>query len=219
MSELLTRPDPGRLDGALMRYRDLLVLRWMCEQYAARLDHLEVLSGRGRATVHGLVRSLRAMGFVRTWLILVGEPTWVIPTTGGLRRCGLPYHEMTPRSTHLPYIAAMNEVRLHIQMRSPETLWVSRRELMSGHPKGACVPGALAIFEGREVAIEVRLDTEPTVVVRRRLQRLERRFDAVVCFCAPKPHRQLRNLKKKGEGPRLELRELPNPGGAPAEAL
>jgi len=208
MSERLTHPDPGRLDGALLRHRELLVLRWLCEQYAARLDHLQVLTGRSLATVERLVGSLHSWGYVRTWRILVDEPAWVIPTHAGLRKWGLLYCAIDPRSTHLPHLAAMNEVRLHIQAHAPESVWVSRRQLMHGHPKGVCVPHGLVLLEGHETAIEVQLDPEPLPNIRARLQRLERRFEVVFYFCAPTPHRQLTNLKEKGRAPKLQVRKL-----------
>ncbi len=221
MSGLPSRSEPGRWDGrregALTHYRDLLVLRWLCEQYAARLDHLEVLTGRCKGQVEALLRPMRTFGFVRMWRIVVGEPTWVLPTDAGLRRCELPYEEMTPRSTNLPHLAAVNEVRLHVQMHVPESVWVSRRELMHGRHKGVCVPHGLVLFNGHRAAIEVRLDAEPVAVMSKRLERLERRFEQVYYYCAPRPHRQLTALKKRGEAPRLQVRELPAlPAAGPA---
>ncbi len=172
MSGMLLVPDADLLEGPLAHYRDLLVLRWLCEQYAARTDHLEVLTGRKMRTTAALVKRMREMGHVQTWHIIASEPVWIIPTGKGLRSCGLAYRQMTPRSTHLPHLAAINDLRLYIQMRPPESLWVSRRQLMYERPKGVCMPDALTILEGREIAIEVRLETDPSRVVKMRLERL-----------------------------------------------
>jgi hypothetical protein len=211
MSDMPIRPDASLVEGPLSRFRDLLVLRWLCQQYAARMDHLEVLIGRSLGSVEEAVKRLCEMDLVQTWYALVGEPIWVIPTDRGLRRCGLTYRKRIPRSTHLPHIAAINDVRLYIQMCSPETLWVPRRELMCGRPKGISMPDGLAIRDSHETAIEVRLETERLGAGRTRLERFERRYNAVVYFCATDPFRQMSRLQAKGCWPKLELRELPDP--------
>jgi len=68
--------------------RDLMLLRWLSEQYGARTDQLEVLLGCGPRTVQRSLARLRGAGLLTTRRLLVGEPSWAIPTSRGLRACG-----------------------------------------------------------------------------------------------------------------------------------
>lgn len=68
--------------------RDVFVLGWVCEQYGARADQLEVLLGCGPRTVQRLLARLRDAGLIGTRRLLVGESVWAIPTGRGLRVAG-----------------------------------------------------------------------------------------------------------------------------------
>ena len=72
-------------------------------------------------------RAAARRGLVQVVRILVGEAAWVIPTTAGIRAAGYGFPGWRPRVGLLAHVAAVNEVRLHIQSRSPETEWVSER--------------------------------------------------------------------------------------------
>lgn len=214
MSKTPSHPQADTRHGALLRelgpYRDLLVLKWLGEQYAGRIDHLETLTRRRSATTRLLVSRLRGAGLVRTRQILVGEPTWVIPTRAGLNACGLTFCALSTNAMYLAHVAAMNDVRLHVQGSSPETRWVSERQLNSVRERRRYVPDGLAIREAHATAIEVELSTKPLHKVYAKLNTFENGFDAVVYFCAPKPHRQLTAIQATGRWPRLDVRELPN---------
>jgi len=193
-----------------LRRRDLDLLAWLGEQYAARSDHLELLLGCGPRTVQRVLARLTGAGLVSTRRLLVGEPAWVIPTGAGLRAAGLSFGVWQPRVALLAHTAAVNDVRLHVQGRSPESEWVSERVLARERAAGEHLPDALVLVEGRRVAIEVEL----TVKSRRRLtailDELTSRFDTVLYFCAPGPHRQLTSCAESGRWPTLGVRELPN---------
>ena|ERR1700704_2864921 len=108
----------------------------------------------------------------------------------------------------LAHIAAINDVRLHIQHSSEETSWVSERRLVKENPGAGHLPDGVAIYEGRRVAIEVELTKKIPSIVKAKLDAIEPRFDAVVYFCAPAPYRQLKGLAETGRWPNLGVREL-----------
>src|SRR4029077_16404495 len=110
--------------------RDLRLLSWMGEQYAARVDHLQALMGTGRNAVWQIERKLRHAGLVRKERIIATEPAWVIPMDEGLAAWGLPYVEWDARRGRLQHVGAMNDARIHVQTRTPDAHWMSERQLM-----------------------------------------------------------------------------------------
>ncbi|HEY7829899.1 MAG TPA: hypothetical protein VIC06_04970 [Solirubrobacteraceae bacterium] len=97
--------------GKVVQHRELMTLHWLCEQFAARYDHLEALVGKGRGTVSLMVTNLREAGCVESRKIMEGERMWVFPTRKGIKRCGLTYRPVTPGWMSLAHIAAINDVR------------------------------------------------------------------------------------------------------------
>lgn len=195
----------------LLRRRDIEVLGWLAEQYAGRLDHLEVLLDAGPRTVQRTLARLRAAGLIRTQRVLVGEPAWALPTAAGMTACNSGFGAWRPRIGLLNHVAAVNDVRLHIQGRAPATEWIPERVLAREHLAGEHLPDGVAITENRKVAIEVEL----TLKSRRRITAIlddhNVRFDAVLYFCATSTHRQLTELAASGRWPTLGVRELPRP--------
>ncbi len=195
----------------LLRRRDIEVLGWLAEQYAGRIDHLEVLLNAGPRTVQRTLARLRAAGLIRTQRVLVGEPAWVLPTGAGMTACSSGFGIWRPRIGLLNHVAAVNDVRLHIQGRAPTTEWIPERVLARDHLTGEHLPDGVAITDDRRVAIEVEL----TLKSRRRITAIlddhNARFDAVLYFCAPSTHRQLTELAASGRWPTLGVRELPRP--------
>ena len=196
-----------------LHQHDLAVLSWMCEQYAARIDHLETLMGTGLTETQNLVARLCAAGLARTELILVGHPAWVIPTHKGLAVCGLRYSMWKPKLGALAHISALNEVRLHIQAQKSGSVWLSERQLFAeakertgthGH-----VPDGVLILGARSVAIEVELSIKTVRRVEAILDHLTGRFDGILYYCATRPHRQLKQLEESGRWRTLGVRELP----------
>ena len=191
-----------------LRRRDLDVLCWLGEQYGARVDQLETLLDCGPRTVQRIIARLRAAGLVTTRRLLVGEPAWVIPTSTGLRAAGQHFAAWQPRIGLLAHVAAVNDVRLYVEARSPESEWVPERLLARERQAGEHLPDGVVITEGRRVAIEVELTVKSQRRVTAILDELTGRFDAVLYFCAPGPHRQLTQLAETGRWP-LGVRELP----------
>lgn len=192
--------------------RDLFVLGWVCEQYGARADQLEILLGCGPRTIQRLLARLRDAGLIGTRRLLVGESVWAIPTSRGLRACGQGFGIWHPRLGGLPHVAAVTDVRLHIQARSPDSEWVAERVLAREREPGEHLPDGVVITgDGRRVAIEAELTVKSQHRVRLILDELSGRFDAVLYFCAPAPFRQLSRLAESGQWPKLGVRELPRP--------
>jgi hypothetical protein len=192
-----------------LRRRDLEVLGWLGEQYGARADQLEILLGCGPRTLQRVIARLRDAGLVTTRQLLVGEPAWVIPTGAGLRAASQSFGAWHPRLGLLAHVAAVNDVRLHVQARSPESEWVGERVLARERQPGEHLPDAVVVTEGRRVAIEVELTVKSQRRVQAILSELTGRFDAVLYFCAPGPRRQLSQLSGSGRWPALGVRELP----------
>jgi hypothetical protein len=195
-----------------LRRRDLEVLGWVAEQYAARTDHLEILLDCGPRTVQRVLARLRNTELVTTRRMLVGEPAWVIPTTAGLRATGQSFAVWQPRVGLLAHIAAVNDVRLHVQARSPNSEWVPERLLARERHAGEHLPDGVVLVEGQRVAIEVELTVKSHRRVTAILDELTARFDTTLYFCAAGPHRQLTTLAEAGRWPTLGVRELPRPG-------
>ncbi len=201
----------GRAGHELLRRRDLEVLGWVAEQYGARLDQLGVLLGAGPRTVQRTVARLRTTGLIRTERVLVGEPAWMLPTAAGLAACGSGFGVWCPRIGLLSHVAAVNDVRLHIQTLAPATEWIPERVLARDRLAGEHLPDGVAITDGTRVAIEVELTVKSRRRVTAILDELTGRFDATLYFCAAGPHRQLTELAESGRWPTLGVRELPTP--------
>lgn len=192
-----------------LRSRDLAVLGWLAEQYGARTDQLEVLLASGPRTVQRVIARLRDAGLIDVRRLLVGEPAWAIPTSRGLRAAGQGFGVWHPRVGLLAHVGAINDVRLHVQARSPQSEWVPERVLAKERRPTEHLPDGVVIADGQRVAIEVEL----TVKSRRRmaqiLDELSGGYDTVLYWCAPGPHRQLCELAESGRWPKLGVRELP----------
>lgn len=198
-----------RGEHELLRRRDLELVGWLGEQYAARTDQLETLLDCGPRTVQRILSRLRDAGLVTTRRLLVGEPAWVIPTSTGLRATGHDFGVWQPRLGLLAHTAAVNDVRLHIQARSPESEWIAERLLARERQAGEHLPDGVVLVDGQRVAVEVELTVKSQRRVQAILDGLTGRFDAVLYFCAPGPHRQLTGFAESGRWPTLGVRELP----------
>lgn len=200
----------GTVVEPVVSRRDLDALGWVGEQYAVRTDQLAAFLDCGPRTVQRLLARLREQRLVDVRRVLVGEAAWVIPTVKGLRASGLSFGAWRPTLGLLAHVAAVTEVRLHIQSRSPESEWVCERVLArEKQTPQEHLTDAVVLLDGRRLAIEVEL----TIKSKRRtlaiVEELTRRYDAVLYYCAPGPHRLISELSADGEWPSLGLRRLP----------
>jgi hypothetical protein len=119
--------------------RDLAALRFVGEQYAARLDVLAVVLGRlspaqpqaagrlGVRTVRQRVERWEHAGWVSRRRML--GHTWVLPTRAGLRMAGLEFNCWEPALDRLAHHHAAAVVRLHREPIPGLGGWVCEREL------------------------------------------------------------------------------------------
>jgi DNA-binding CsgD family transcriptional regulator len=194
----------------LLRASDVALLRWLSEQYGARADQLLVLLGCSERTVQRTLTRLRAAGVVQVQRFLAGEPAWVMPTSAGLRLSGHGFSLWRPHLALLAHVAAVNDVRLHVEQRSPHAEWVSER-LLARERESARehLVDALVIEGRRRIAIEVELTVKSHSRITSILDELAERYDAILYYCAPAPQRQLEKLAASGRWPTLGVRELP----------
>jgi hypothetical protein len=198
-----------------LRSSDIELLAWLAEQYAAPATQLEALLHRGPRTVQRTIARLRHAGLAQSARMLVGDPAWVIPTTAGIRAAGYAFPAWRPRVGLLAHVAAVNDVRLHVERQSPASEWISERLLALERTQGQHLPDGLAVSDGQRVAIEVELTAKSTKRTRAILDELAGRFDAIAYFCAPAAHRQLSALAASGRWATLSVRELPKrPAGS-----
>jgi len=157
--------------------RDLRVLLWIAEQYAARIDQVQALLNRtpGRnASPEGITLSAvlqviarwTALGLIEYKRIYDGEPGWVWLTPYGLTVLRLSYARHVPRPSTLPHLYAINRVRLSTERRHPEYRWVSERTLRAALPRrepGQPVPHMpdAQVWQPKPVAVEVELSVKP----------------------------------------------------------
>lgn len=190
--------------------RDLVALEWVCEQYAARSDQLAARLACKLRVAQRVAARLRERRLVDVQRVLVGEPAWVIPTVEGLRACGFSFGVWRPRLGALAHVAAVTDVRLHVQASAPGAEWISERVLAreKQSPREHLADGVV-VLDGRRIAIEVELTVKSKRRTRAIIEELTGGYDAVLYYCAPGPHRLIGELASGGEWPSLGIRELP----------
>jgi hypothetical protein len=128
--------------------RDLLCLRWIGLQYAARFDQVQRLLYRhtpaedryklkpnvdslSQDRTYELLRKWATLGYMEKKIILHGDQLWVWLSREGLRVTQLPfqYGDGQPSSVRLPHLYSINQVRLAVEARRPGDLWTSEREI------------------------------------------------------------------------------------------
>ncbi len=207
--------DPGgrrRADAGLVRVspRDLVLLAWIGEQYAVSLPQLAVLMGRSFHAARWLRSRWERAGWVRGRAELVGWPVFVWLTAEGSALAGGEFRTWKPRPARLAHVAAVNDVRLHIQTRAPGAVWVCERRLARELPRGVHLPDGLVARADERHAVEVELHPKARRRTRAIVADVLSRYDAAVYFCAPGARRQLDELASEFGG-RLAVRPLPTP--------
>jgi hypothetical protein len=156
---LITRRSPQRKPwdaGPEATERDLAALRFVGEQYTARLDVLAVVLGRlspavvrdagrlGERTVRQRVERWEQAGWAERRRML--GHTWVLTTRAGLRLAGLELDPWTPALDRLAHHHAAAVVRLAREAVPGQGGWVCERELWRrrGRASWHMVDGALS---------------------------------------------------------------------------
>jgi hypothetical protein len=190
------RCDRGQIQ---LTDRDLRIMRWIGEQYAVRLDHLQQLlgqeAGRGAKQEGHISESATRLVVARwvradlaTWKkFMVDEPSWVWLTPKALRELGLPYKRYEPSLTRLDHLWVINAVRLLLKEELPDATWRSERTLRVTLPylKGGFfphLPDAELIWGEETIAIEVEVTPKKPQELRDILEDLTTRYHQVWCY-------------------------------------
>ncbi len=203
------RSDAGQVR---VTERDLRLLRIVGEQYAVTVPQLARLMGRSHHAGRWLRERWQAAGWVEARALLVGRPVFVWLTRRGLRAAGLDYSVWRPAAGALAHVAAVTEVRLHVQARHERAAWVSERDLGRGSAgRGTHRPDGLVRLDGRESAVEVELTLKERRRAARIMGELLAGYSAVSYFAAPAPFRLISALADELGAGRVQV--LPLPGG------
>ena len=188
-----------RKDKGLIRLtdRDLLVLKWIGEQYAARLDILQLLLGRDaeqptkipgvvtESTARRVVSRWKAEGLVESRRFFFGKPEWVWLTPTGLSQMDLAYRSWSPKVSTLNHFHSVNQVRLRIEKGYEESfVWRSERTLrrLYRDNKGIHVPDAELLHEAGVIGIEVELTQKSQQRIRDIVDKLAHQYEQVWYF-------------------------------------
>lgn len=212
-----------------MRYseRDLAALRWAGEQFAVRLDTLQVLLGRdaqGPTKVVGVLQETGVRRVVERWVgeelarsrkLFYKQPAWVWLTRSGLAQVDLPFAVWTPTVSLLNHIHAVNSVRLRIEQQYPRGQWQSERYLRRLHAKqsGGHIPDGEFALEGRTYAVEVELSLKSQARTAAILAQLKQQVDGVWYFVTPQTRALLEPLV--GESKTIKLYDIARVLGLP----
>lgn len=200
---------PAVAQGAGLSAVETAVLRLLSEQVAIPLDQLArfVDCSLGRAVE--LMQSLENAGCVRHRRFLVRDMPWFWLNSRGARLADTGFVASAPDVAMLAHRRAVNEVRLHLAERAPEGRWVCERTVFRQRDPEDHLPDAVFEIGGERHAIEAELSLKRNDEIRRIVAEHSNRYDAVLYFCGPRPHRLLKRVQAEGRWPKLLVRRLP----------
>jgi hypothetical protein len=127
--------------------RDLICLTWIAMQYAIRLDQLQRLlfrhtpeadrsklkPGADRLSLdrtYELIARWLSWGYIEKGGILHGDKLWIWVSREGMRACQLPFTSSgKPAPSRVPHLFYINQIRLYIEAKRPDDLWISERQI------------------------------------------------------------------------------------------
>jgi hypothetical protein len=197
--------------------RDLVCLAWTAQQYAIRLDQLQRLlyrhtpesdryklkPGSDRLSLdrtYDLINKWLALGLIERKTILHGDKLWVWLSREGLRTVGLPfsYGDGAPASVRLPHLYYINQVRLAVEAKRPDDIWISERQIRkeAGAPtKGERQPhvpdAILRAANGKVTALEIERTAKTENELLDDLRELAVSYKSVWYFATGATRRQL----------------------------
>ncbi len=193
--------------GPRLTERDHKALSWIGQQYAVRLDQLQILLARlgepgdytskpkekGRLTrkrTMDLVRRWEQLGLVSYGRFLHGDPAWVWLSMEGLRTVRQQIGELSrfePTPAGLSHLLFCNQARLLVEERHPDGVWQSERQLRAGRKLGErpthLPAGLLTLPNGHVIAIEVERSVTDADRLKEILRALTSRYQMVWYFC------------------------------------
>ncbi len=202
------KPRKPRSDrGPRLTERDHQALSWIGQQYAVRLDQLQIVLARlgepgeyarkpkeeGRLTqkrTMDLVRRWERLGLVSYGWFLHGDPAWVWLSAEGLRTVRQQIGDLRPfepTAGRLSHLFFCNQARLLVEERQPDGVWQSERQLRAGRKPGERPPhlpaGLLTLPSGHVVAVEIERSVTDAGRLKEILQDLVSQYQAVWYFC------------------------------------
>ena len=196
-------PRPPRRDKGHIRLnpRDLTILTWIGDQYAIRLDCLQVLLGRSaqQATkVEGTVSESTARQVIDRWKqedlvatrkFFYREPEWIWLTAHGLHQMDFSFKLWPPKVGMLSHFHLVNQVRLRTEHTyEPLQQWRGERLLRQEHRGNTQfhVPDGEVVTNKQEViAIEVERTLKSRPRVQEIIKKLSRDYQRVWFFVTP----------------------------------
>jgi hypothetical protein len=202
------KPRKPRSDsGPRLTERDRKALAWIGQQYAARLDQLQVLLARlgesddyaRKPKEEGILTEKRTMYLVKRWeqlglacsgWFLHGDPPWIWLSMEGLRAVRHEIGELRrfePTPGGLSHLFFCNRARLFVEERKPDGIWQSERQLRAGHKpeqvQSHLPDGLLILPNGHVVAVEIELSVKGYARLEKILRALASQYQTVWYFC------------------------------------
>jgi hypothetical protein len=165
--------------GMQFTSRDLQVLVWIGEQYAARFDQVQNLLSRygpagattrperlSKVRTREIIARWQSADLVETGRILHDEPFWIWLSNAGLAETNLSYHSLHPKPSTVQHLYYINQVRLMLAKERPLAYWTSERAIRSEQERRAFgskvfhIPDGIVTLDGKQVAIEVELQAK-----------------------------------------------------------
>jgi hypothetical protein len=219
------RSDKGRIT---LTPRDLAVLPWIGEQYAARLDQVAQLLGRVAerptqkegivqiTTAQRVLRRWQALGVVQSRYIIAREPPWIYLSGKGLHELGLPFRFYTPTAALTAHRYWTNHVRLWVERHYPSDRWISERVLSKArentadaaqHLVDAEIHRSDAEGEPIVIAVEVELTVKEAGRSESIMRELAERYDGIWYFTTAATHDAVeRTIERLGEEVKARFR-------------
>jgi hypothetical protein len=171
--------------------RDLAVITWIAEQYAAPVESIALLLGDvSRSSVQRWIERMRRHAWVRTQMLL--GRMWVWPTTVALQACGYgAWRSRAPVVIRLDHLDAVGRVRLWYARTMPDTLWISERRLADWSTADAVTPDGALYRDGAPIAVQVERTMRPATQYAHIIQALHARYQRIVYVCADAIRRPL----------------------------
>lgn len=186
------RSDKGQVR---LQERDTVLLRWIAEQYAIRLDQLQVLIAMNsenpnrvnpqKVTERAAIKTVnrwKLMGWVEYRKVLhgVNNPGWVWLTLKGLREFGYQYAYREPTISQFSHYFWVNHVRLSLESRHGNRLkWISERyNRFSTENKLEHYADGEIVSKSGLIAVEVELTQKATVRQKKIIDSLDLKTNA-----------------------------------------
>lgn len=171
---------------------------------AARFERCSIrqMSSRVKKCVgHGWLRCTEYPGEPYPWLLLRG---------GGLSNATTGFGpKERPLMGSLDHRREVLEVRLALREEFSDWRWVPERSYHVAGKAGQVLPDAVLRKGKTRWAIEVELSNKGDQELRQKLVDRSARYDRILYFCSQRTWRQLDEVMRSGEFPKLEVRVLP----------